>query len=102
LSLAALEGIRADTLYAGTAGGIGPGTVASLESEVKWRAVCPAAVLVGAPNADDAGHRYAERLEELAQAAGVRFERLLPPGGIKDWNDCLRACANASAMALPA
>ena len=57
----------------------------------------PEAMLMAATNADDAGHRYAERLEEIARAAGVRFERILPPGGVKDWNDHLRACANPSA-----
>jgi hypothetical protein len=102
LSLAALEGIQADTLYVGTAGGIGPGTLAALENELKHRAADPAAVLVGATNADEAGHRYAKRLEELARAAGVQFERMLPPGGLNDWNDHLRARANTPAMAIPA
>jgi Protein of unknown function (DUF3991)/Toprim-like len=102
LSLAAHEGIRAGTLYASTAGGIGDGTVAALEGELKWLAADPAAVLVGATNADDAGHGYAKRLEELARAAGVQFERMLPPGGLNDWNDHLRAGANASGLALSA
>ena len=34
LSLAAVEELRPDTLYTGTAGGIGPGTVAALQHEL--------------------------------------------------------------------
>jgi Toprim-like len=58
--------------------------------------------MIAATNADDAGHRYAERLAELARAADVRFERILPPGGVKDWNDHLRARANVAATPIPA
>ena len=102
LSLAAVEELRPDTLYTGTAGGIGPGTVAALQQELAMLSANPGADLIAATNADDAGHRYAERLEEFARAAGVRFERILPPGGVKDWNDHLRARANRSATAIPA
>jgi Protein of unknown function (DUF3991)/Toprim-like len=102
LSLAAIEELCPGTLYTGTAGGIGPGTVTALQLELATLGVHPEAVLVAATNADDAGHRYAERLAELARAAGVRFERILPPGGVKDWNDHLRACAYTSALAISA
>ena len=102
LSLAAVEELRPNTLYTGTAGGIGPGTVAALQQELAMLSGNPGAMLIAATNADDAGHRYAERLEEFARAASVRFERILPPGGVKDWNDHLRARANLSATAIPA
>ena len=51
----------------------------------------PGAMLVAATNADAAGDGYAGQLAGLAQAAGVRHERLLPDGGRNDWNDALKA-----------
>ena len=102
LSLAAYEGMRADTFYVGTAGGIGPGTLVALERELELRASDPASVLAGATNADEAGHRYADRLAELARVAGVRFERILPPGGVNDWNDHLCAGVIQPAEAISA
>jgi hypothetical protein len=91
LSLAAIEGARPDTLYAATAGGMGPGTVAALGQLLQDLAAGPAGLLVAATDADIAGRRYAVRLEEMATGAGVRFEAILPPGGLNDWNDALRA-----------
>ena len=90
MSLAGLEGLRAGTLYLGVAGGMGPGTAAALERLLSELSGDPAAVLVAATNADAAGERYAERLREIAAAADVRSERLLPPGGENDFNDVLR------------
>ena len=87
LSLAALEGLRADTLYLATTGGMGPLTLASLDALLRDLAGQPEAVLVAASDADQAGQHYAQRLAERAQAAGVRSERLTPPNGQNDWND---------------
>ncbi len=91
LSLAAVEGARPDTLYAATAGGMGPGTVAALGQLLQDLATGPAGLLVAATDADTAGRRYAARLEQIATETGVRFEAILPPGGLNDWNDALRA-----------
>jgi hypothetical protein len=93
LSLAAMEQLRVDTLYAATAGGIGPATVATLQKLLRVLATHPAGLLIAATDADTAGRRYAARLEELATGAGVRFDAILPPEGSNDWNDALRAMA---------
>ena len=42
-------------------------------------------------DADTPGERYAVQLAAMAQAAGVRSERLLPKDDKKDWNDVLLA-----------
>ena len=55
----------------------------------------PASLLIAATDADIAGRRHAVRLETLAAEAGVRFETILPPGGLNDWNDVLRAATPA-------
>ena len=89
LSLAALEALRADTLYLATTGGMGPLTLACLDQLLLGLAGQPDAVLVAATDADAAGERHARRLAERAEAAGVRWERLIPPGGQNDWNDAL-------------
>jgi len=89
LSLAAIEGIRENTLYAATGGGMGPGTLQAIEQALVGIAGSPDALLASAADANRAGERYAERHAELAAAAGVPFERLSPPVGT-DWNDTLR------------
>ena len=89
LSLAAIEGIRPDTLCAATGGGMGPGTVQAIEQALLSITDSPDALLASAADANRAGERYAERHAELAAAAGVVFERLAPPVGV-DWNDTLR------------
>jgi hypothetical protein len=96
LSLAAIEDLRPDTLYAATAGGMGPGTVTALALLLQERAADPAARLIAATDADDAGRNYAARLAAMAAGWCVGFERLLPPDGLKDWNDVLRALARGS------
>ena len=35
--------------------------------------------------------RYAARLQKMAAEAAVRFDAILPPDGLNDWNDVLRA-----------
>jgi hypothetical protein len=91
LSLAAIEGCRPDTLYAATAGGMGPATVAALQRLLPDLAADPAGILIAATDADIAGRRYAARLEDLAEEARVRFSAILPPDGLNDWNDYLCA-----------
>ncbi len=96
LSLAALEGPRADTLYLATAGSIGPGTMAALEALLASRVMDPMAELVAASDADPPGDRHAGCLTELAATAGVRAARLRPPPVAGDWNELLvRARARA-------
>ena len=90
LSLAALEGLRPDTLYVSTTGGMGPLTLTCLEALLQGLAPQPEGVLVAATDADRQGERYAERLAAMAAAAGVRSERLVPPNGLNDWNDQLK------------
>ncbi len=90
LSLAALEGVRTDTLYVATSGGMGPQTLACLDALLQGLAAHPEGVLVAATDADAAGEHYAAHLATMAQAAGVRSERLAPSDGQKDWNDALK------------
>lgn len=89
LSLARFEGIREDTTCVATGGGMGPSTIQAIQRELANIPHYPDAVLVSAADANRAGERYAERHAELAAAAGVKFERLLPPIG-EDWNDVLK------------
>ncbi|MGI4793916.1 MAG: toprim domain-containing protein, partial [Janthinobacterium lividum] len=87
MSLAGIERLRADTLYAATGGGMGPSTIAALEALLLRFALHPEAVLVVATDADEAGDRYAGKLMALAAAAKVRSGRILPFHGHKDWNE---------------
>ena len=89
LSLAALEELRADTLYAATGGGMGPGTLQALARALSAIAGVRDAVLHSATDANAAGERYAACHAELAAAAGVAFARLTPTAG-SDWNDVLK------------
>jgi hypothetical protein len=91
LSLAAIECDRRDTLYAATAGGMGPATIVALQQLLQNLIADPAGLLIAATDADTAGLRYAGRLDGLATEAGVSFRTLLPPAGLNDWNDALRA-----------
>ena len=88
LSLAAIEQLRADSLYVATAGGMGPETIRALERLLETLASTSGAVVVAATDADRAGDGYADRLQAMAESAGVRFERLRPSA--KDWNDELK------------
>lgn len=95
LSLAALESTRPDTLYAATAGGMGPGTEAALaELLLRLRDGGVAPVLRAATDNDAPGERLAARLVASAEAAGGLWRREAPPPGLKDWNDVLRSKAS--------
>ena len=89
LSLAVLEGPRADTLYLATAGGIGPATIKALEALLAERAGRREACLVAATDADRVGDRYAVVLHGIATAAGIAATRLRPPAEAGDWNELL-------------
>ena len=89
LSLAAIEGLRPDTLYLATGGGMGPGTLEAIRHALATIVAHPAALLAGATDANKAGDRYADQHASLAKEAGVAFERLRPSVGA-DWNDVLR------------
>jgi len=91
MSVAAIEHMRADTLYAATAGGMGPSTILALNLLFRSIASAPDSVVVAATDSDKAGTFHAARLSEMAREVGVSFERLLPPDGLKDWNDVLMA-----------
>jgi hypothetical protein len=95
LSLAAIERSRSDTLYAATAGGMGPETVVALLQLLQVLSSDPAGMLIAATDADTAGRRHAARLAVLAAEAAVRFAAILPPDGLNDWNDALRALTPA-------
>jgi hypothetical protein len=101
LSLAAIERDRRDTLYAATAGGMGPATIAAVQQLLQVLATDPAGLLIAATDADTAGRRYAARLADLATEAGVRFAAILPPDGLNDWNDALRALTPVRLPPLP-
>jgi len=100
LSLAAIEELRSDTLYVATAGGMGPATLAALRG-LADALPDPEGLLVAATDADHAGRRSAERLAELACEAGRHFAAILPPAGLNDWNDALRAARGGSLSILP-
>ena len=91
LSVAALEDLPTDTIYAATGGGMGPGTIAALEALLAQMAMLPGAVLCSATDANGPGDRFAERHRELAEKFSVPFARLRPPIEGGDWNDVLRA-----------
>ena len=91
LSVAAIEQGCEDTLYAATAGGMGPATILALQLLLLDLAGNPAGILIAATDADAPGRRYAARLASMAAEAGVRFDMILPPDGLNDWNNALRA-----------
>jgi hypothetical protein len=82
MSLAAIERERDDTLYAATAGGMGPATIAALQQILQVLAIDPAGILIAATDADAAGRRCAARLQGMAAEAAVRFDAILPPDGL--------------------
>jgi hypothetical protein len=102
MSVAAIEHLRMDSLYTATAGGMGPGTVLALECLFRSLATLPDAIVVAATDSDKAGTGYAADISEIARAAGVSFERLRPPEGLKDWNDALGQGRQATTCAVGA
>jgi len=80
MSLAAIEGCRADSIYASTGGGWAPAS----DQYIRALAARPCSLLVAACDANDQGDVYAARLREIAAAAGAEFLRLWPEA--EDWN----------------
>lgn len=95
MSLAAVERLRPDTVYLGTAGGMGPHTLEALEQLLQALASNPAACAVAAFDADLQGERYAACLSAMAAKSGVATERLIPPEPWRDWNQVLTRNADA-------
>ena len=89
LSLAALERLRPDTIYAATGGGMGDGTIAAIVQVLAGLGRSATPELASAADANDDGERYAARHAELARSAGISFVRLTPTAGA-DWNDVLK------------
>jgi len=90
LSLATVERGRGDKLHVATAGGMGPGNIDSL-----CRALTDLAGIKGAPviatDADPPGDRHAAQLRLQVGKHLITVERILPPGGLNDWNDVLKS-----------
>ncbi|MBA8908045.1 DUF3991 and toprim domain-containing protein [Aminobacter ciceronei] len=84
MSLAALEGLRADTLYLSTGGGWSPATEAAIGALVARTDV----QLVAATDNNKQGDIYADRLLAIAAESGCRAERLRPVAD--DWNADLK------------
>lgn len=84
MSLAALEGCRADSLYVSTGGGWSPTTA----DRIAALAARPGTQVIAACDGNDQGDVYAARLKEIAGMAGAAFLRLWPEA--EDWNDQLR------------
>lgn len=82
-------------LWISTGGGFGPNTERTLGTLLRQ-----GVHLVAATDRGIGGDRLAERLERLAQAAGARFSRLLPPVAA-DWNDELRARRQPKSIVPP-
>jgi hypothetical protein len=90
LSLAALENVRGDTLYAATGGGMGSGTIKALETLLADITMLPNALFCSATDANGPGDRFADRHQSLARKFGIPFARLRPPIEGGDWNEVLR------------
>ncbi len=91
LSLAAIERLREDTVYAATGGGMGLSTIDALKARLLALKNSPNALLESATDANPAGDLYAPRHEAIAQDLDVPFKRLRPPIEGGDWNDALKA-----------
>jgi len=88
MSLAAIEGLRRDTLYVSTGGGWSPATEAALAALARN----PGAELVAATDNNTQGESFARRLREVAEAADCGWRRSIPER--EDWNEQLKAKAN--------
>jgi hypothetical protein len=71
LSIAAIESLHGDTLYAATGGGMGPGTIAALEALLVDMARLPDALFCSAIDANGPGDRFADRQQSLASKFGI-------------------------------
>jgi hypothetical protein len=92
MSLAALEDLRADTLYLSTGGGWSPAT----ETAIRALVVRPHIELVAATDNNKQGDAYAVRLFVLAEEAGCSALRLRPTAD--DWNADLKMRREAGGL----
>ena len=88
MSLAAIEGLRDDTLYLSTGGGWSQACGATLRA-LASRA---GSQMVAATDANSQGEAYAQRLRALADDGGCDWTRLRPPE--EDWNEALKVREN--------
>jgi hypothetical protein len=84
MSLAAIEETRGDTLYVSTGGGWSPLTAQALETLASQRHT----QLVAATDNNVQGEVFADRIRQMADAAGCDFSRLKPR--VEDWNEELK------------
>lgn len=84
MSLAAIEGMREETLYLSTGGGWSPSTDRALR-ELAHRIDVQ---LVAATDGNPQGDVYADRLRAIAEEVGCAWHRLRPPAD--DWNEVLK------------
>ncbi|MBN9581194.1 MAG: DUF3991 domain-containing protein [Afipia sp.] len=85
MSLAAIEGLRHDSLYVSTGGGWSPAT----DAAIRALAGRPDALLVAATDSNLQGDVFGDRIRAIAEAEGCRFERLRSRED--DWNEELKA-----------
>ncbi|MBN8958034.1 MAG: DUF3991 domain-containing protein [Rhizobiales bacterium] len=85
MSLAALEGLRHDSLYVSTGGGWSPATEAALHTI----AARSDTQLVAATDSNLQGDVFGDRIRAVAETEGCHFERLRARED--DWNDELKA-----------
>lgn len=90
MSFAAMDRHRSGTLYTATSGGMGPGTVEALNGLLGRLAASRDARLVVATDNDKAGHAYASQIAALGELQGMTPGRVVPQGGLKDWNELLQ------------
>ena len=90
MSLAAIEGLRPDTLYVSTGGGWSPAT----DEAIRDLAKRANAWLVAATDNNRQGDVYADRVRAIAAEASARYARLRPRAD--DWNEDLKALTASS------
>ncbi|MDQ8727637.1 DUF3991 and toprim domain-containing protein [Bradyrhizobium sp. LHD-71] len=83
MSVAAIEALRADTLYVSTGGGWAPAS----ENAIRRLATHTNAQLVAATDNNRQGDVYADRIQRIAAETGAAYARSRPRAG--DWNDDL-------------
>jgi hypothetical protein len=95
LSYAALDGLRADTLYLATTGGFGPAAIDALHEMLDIQMRGAGATLIAATDPDKAGERYAAILAGVGEARAIPVIRHVASED-GDWNDLLRSRRNAA------
>lgn len=84
MSLAAIEGMRDETIYLSTGGGWAPATATALRELATGEDI----QLVAATDGNSQGDAYADRLRALAKDVGCSWLRLRPAAD--DWNEVLK------------